>query len=255
MSGKMTTIEELSELAELAVKALAKKGATDAVAHAQLGDSRQVKFANNKLASHSTWSSAGIGLFASFDRRIVSTTVREHTKGSVEKAAAILQKLARAVEPNGEFQGLAEGPFKKGREAHYDKSLEEPGDLGVEIVEKAVEAALEEGGKRTAGVFEFETGQEFLATSAGARLGSKSSGCYFSIRALADGEASGAQSICSRTLKALPIEEAARRAGELAAMANRRARLRARGIRRNMGAASARGNTGHSWKRGLCVLC
>jgi len=219
----MSEFEELTNLSERAVEKLQARGASDATAHAHLGTTRQVKFANNKLANHSTWSTAGISLFAVFRKRIVSTTVREHTVEKVDEAVNTLEKLSKAAAPNKEFEGLAKGPFKLGKEANYDKKLEEPGELGVEMVERAVEAARKEGAQRTAGVLELSAGKEFLATNHGARLETKGSGVYFSIRAMAEGEASGAQALCSRTLKALPLEKAATRAGELAKMAEKKA--------------------------------
>jgi PmbA protein len=221
----MTSLDQLAELAELALRGLEKRGAGDAQAHAYLADARQVKFANNTLALASRWSTASLHLFASFGGRIVTTTVRQADSARVEEAVGTLEKMSKGLAPNEEFKGLSRGPFAKGAEPHYDPTLEEPGERPVELVERAVEAALREGAQRVAGVLELSTGEEFLATSAGFRGRSRGSGAYLSVRALVDGETSGAQALCARTLDRLPVEEAARRAGELASLAKTKAAL------------------------------
>lgn len=215
--------ENLARLAELSVTELVKAGATDATAGAYQGVKRQVKFANSALVLASAWSGESIHLFASFDRRIVSTSVREITQQGIKDAVGKLAKLSRQVEPNPEFEGLATGPFTAGKAPNYDQTLEEPGEKGVELVELAVQTAQQEGAKRVAGVLELHTSREFLATSAGARLESKDSGAYFSVRALVDKESTGAQALCSRTLSRLPVEAAARKAGQIAKLATTKA--------------------------------
>jgi len=196
-------------------KGLKNIGADDFVIEYINGNSEQIKFANNQIVENTTWLSANITIFAAIKKRIISTVINDLTKESAEGAIKKIAKFSRMIEPNSEYMGIAQGPFKyKKIEGCFDKKV-----ISVnsdELVESAINKALQCGAKRVAGVLEKSSGELALTTSGGVDALEKGTHVYLSLRALAEKDASGHKVCVSRTMKGFDVEKTAEDAAIIA---------------------------------------
>ncbi len=91
-------------------------------------------------------------------------------------------------------------------------------DNAGDVVEEAMNIALENGAKRSSGIFEIYNDKSSLVTSNDVKENDKSTRFYFSIRSLINKEASGHQYCCSRNFKDLEYKKSSLRAAEIAKM-------------------------------------
>lgn len=208
------------EIARYLKKGLLKKGASDVVVSVQTRDSQLLKYSNNKINTTKKWELTNIGIFVCYDKRIVVTDIRDISKKSADSTIKSIISLAKASQPNKEYQGIAKGPFKYKKTIEgYDKKIVELGEKGIDYVENAINLSIAEGAKRCSGVFEFGEGNIFLTTSNDVETREKATRAYFSIRAFKDKNASGHMVGVSRILKRLEINKAVLKATSIAKQA------------------------------------
>jgi PmbA protein len=218
---------------------LIKEGADDAVVSGSKSSGQQIKFVNNKVAKTGTEGLVNVGIFFVKDRKVVTTSFKEAIDLSAdspldlpsmsflkEKSDKLIQRLllfSKPLQPKEDWFGLAEGPFKyKEIPDTYDHKIANiSAEQQVDLVEKGIVAALKEGAKRCGGIFEVQTGESFLVTSRNVETKSKGTSVYYSIRALLDKEASGHNTASERMLHKLNVEETAKFAGQIAALAKK----------------------------------
>ena len=205
------------EIARYLKNGLLKKGASDVVVSVQTKDSQLIKYSNNKINTTKKWELTNIGVFVCYDKRIVVTDIRDISKRSAEATIKSIISLAKASQPNREYQGIAKGPFKYKKTVEgYDKKIVELGEKGIDYVEDAINLSIAEGVKRCSGVFEFGDDSIFLTTSNNVETREKATRAYFSIRAFKDKNASGHMVSVSRILKRLEINKAVLKATSIA---------------------------------------
>lgn len=206
---------DAEKIARYALKRLGESGASDVVVDASASNLHQIKFVNSRIISTNDWSESSIALFASFGKRIVSANLHEHTEKNADAVIKHMADVARHVAPKEDYNGIAMGPFSYAKR-RCDASITQPGLQGVEMCEEAISAAFDAGAKRAAGQLQLGYGRTLLLTSGGVDAESESAGAYFSVRAFADKDASGAGATCSVELGKLNAAGAAARAAELA---------------------------------------
>jgi len=195
-------------------------GADDVVAIGEEVRGWQVKFVNNRIATGMSSYDNEISLFVSKEKRIGVTTIKEFSRRNVEESVSKLLRFTKKMQPNEEYAGIAEGPFRyKVVKGVYDGRIGKLEDRATDFIEEGVNAALAEGAKRASGVLRYGMKEELLVTSNDARSSERSSDMYFSIRALADKDASGHKVCCSTTLRNFSPEKTGARAGRIAKMA------------------------------------
>lgn len=177
--------------------------------------STQIKFVNNQIIMNKTWLSAHLDIFAAIKKRIISTSIKDLTKSSAEEAIRKIVKLSKMVEPNKNYKGIAQGPFKyKKIQGLFDKNVEQ---ANVDyLVEAAVNRALKSGAKRVSGVLEKSSNKSLLVTSGGVEASEKGTHLYISLRALVKKHASGHSVRVSRNLKDFDVRKTAENAAEIA---------------------------------------
>lgn len=209
--------EKKIDLANYVVKKFLRMGANDVVVSATSQETTQIKFANSEISTTQTWQSEKMHLFIAVNKRLVSTSLRSFTKQAADETVDKLMAFAAATEPNKEYEGIAEGPFTYSQiKDVYDKAVEELGEKAVDITESAIQTAMQNGAKRTAGVFETATYQTYLLTSNKAEAFDKGTKLYLSLRALIDKFASGHYVCNSRMLRHFKHEQTAEKAAEIA---------------------------------------
>jgi len=208
------------DLVEKIVKRSKELGADDVVAIGEEFRKWQIKFVNNRIATGMSSYGNEVSLFVSKDKRIGVTTIKNLSKRNIEESISKLLRFTRKMQPNPEYYGIASGPFRyKVVEGIYDGRIGKLEERAVDFVESGINAALQEGATRASGVLRYNIKSEFLVTSNNVTATERSSGIYFSIRALADKDASGHKVCCSTSLSDFSPEKAGSEAGRIAKMA------------------------------------
>ncbi|MBU2634056.1 MAG: TldD/PmbA family protein [Nanoarchaeota archaeon] len=196
---------------------LMKKGADDVVLEYVTSEGTQLKFVNNKIVKTGTEVLNNLAIFVVQKGKIISTSLKDLNKDSADKLITNIFKFLKNSEPSKDYRGIAKGPFKyKNIEGVYDKKVLDFDE--VDLLNKGINAALENS-KRVSGIFETSMTSDYLLTSNGAEVEEKSTNLYFSIRAFNKKEESGHMTACSRSLNDFTVEDAGRKAGEIAKLA------------------------------------
>jgi len=209
---------ELIELANYVKKKLAEKKAQDTVITAVESSSNELKFVNNEIIKTSFNNGANIGIFTTFDKKIVLVPLKDLTKSGADKIVEKILKFVRHIEPKEDYFGIAEGPFKHKPIADtFDKKIENiDAKSQIDIVEAGINSALSQGATRASGISELSFAEFYKTTSNGVEASAKHTSAYFSIRALLDKEASGHATTSGCMLNKINVVGAGSFAGELA---------------------------------------
>lgn len=209
--------QEFKDLTEYAVKSLKNLGAGDAVAVLAEHDSSQVKFANSKIVANKTWESADLTFFLEYKKRLAITTIKELSKQSIADTAKKLIEFAKATEPNRDYKGIAEGPFKyKKVEETFDKKIVMLNEKIIDYIDDAINIANENRIKRIAGIIEKSSGCTYLATSNNVGVEDEGTNIYFSLRAINEKDESGHMVSVSRVLNKFKPADATKFAVDIA---------------------------------------
>lgn len=196
-----------------------KLGATDAIAEVYLGRERRIKFANNEIVMAEEREKTSLSIFVAIKERRAAVSMDGLIFRNIEKAVKKAVQLAKMSQPADVYAPLPEGPFKYDKRLLRAERIRGDPDKLVDAVEAAINAALSEGAKRTAGNLIYSSGKSWLRTSGKAYGVFEDASIELSIRAFASGDATGHfVSIAAREQDFNP-EDAGRRAGELAKLA------------------------------------
>ncbi len=207
----------MRDVAKQVMNTLLKKGADDVAILASSSRASQIKYSNSHINATKNWELEFLNIFLAKDRRLVSTTLRDLSKQSAEKAADKLIKFAKSAPENKSYRGIAQGPFEYPNiKDTYDSTIDELGAGCITKVEEALELADELGAKRAAGVFESYSDKSYVLTSNNVEAEQKGTGVYFSIRGFASKHASGHMVAVARKLDLLEMEQAVRKAVQIA---------------------------------------
>ena len=197
-----------------------KAGASDVVININEDDSQQVKFANSKIAITQSWTTEKADIFVAVGKKVVGTTLKDFSETAIEEAVGKIMKFANATQPNEDYEGIATGPFNyKEVEETYDSKIASMDEKAVDLTIAGINAAVDNGVKRTAGVFESTTFNSYLLTSNDVEASEKGTKLYFSLRALIDKYASGHCVSNSRILSKFNPEQDGKDAAETAKLA------------------------------------
>lgn len=178
-------------------------------------NSRQIKFANNKIVKTGIEERSHTHIFVSKDKKIISTTLKETDDKTVDKTVNMLNQMIKKVDAKKDYNGINDKKYKlKEIKEGYDKKVKNIED--VDYVQKGINAALREGAKRTNGIFEVHDSESEVLTSKGIHFKDKGTELYFSIRSFVKDDESGHMNCVSRVLKKFNVEKAAKKSGEIA---------------------------------------
>lgn len=206
---------DYADMAERIVHRAVKRGADDVVAGVNVNRSYQVRFAQNEPVISNRWRETGAFAGVVVEKRVVGTEIKDLSR--VDEAVDDLVATARKSQENPQYGGIAQGPFT------YKLSTPDPKILdltdGGDLVYAAVNAALEEGAKETAGSFWKYDEETFLHTSNDAIGHERGGSLSLSIRAMAGPDSSGHDVACTTHASEFDPEKAGRNAGKIAALA------------------------------------
>ncbi|NJE41986.1 TldD/PmbA family protein [Thermococcus sp. GR6] len=204
---------------EFILKKAKELGFGDVVVLGYEMDRRQVRFANNEITVAKNWHERKVELFVELDKRIAGTSITELSEENIERTLKALLSTLKNMAPKEDYYGIADGPFEyRDIPETFDKAIVEL-DEPNEYVETAINAALEEGAKRVAGVLYTDHNRIYLTTSNGVEAFDGGTGIEISVRAFIGDLESGHGTNSVRILKKFDPESAGRKAGEIAKMA------------------------------------
>lgn len=220
------------EIGKYIVDKASKLGVDDAVVTITPSLTKQIRFANNEITLSTIWDTIDVEVFLAYKKRLISSNLNNPsmsetfssigggtnlTKDDVDKFLGRMIKIAKVLAPKEDYHGIAQGPFKYNsiKDLH-DKKIENLGEKTVDFVEDAIDAAMNEGAKRCAGVLYSNLWEEQKFTSGGVEASDKGSSINFSIRAFAEKDASGHSVSVSRILNRFDAKKAGAEAGALA---------------------------------------
>ena len=213
---------EPGAIADFFQKGLLRRGADEVLVGIGHEDASQLKFANTKIITSMMWDEGVISLFFAWKKRLVATSVKDFSEKKGLVLMDNLLKFARALKPNKDYWGLAEGPFTyPSIERLYDPRVAHLEDKAVDYVAAGMDAAQRAGVKRVAGGREGGTSEVSLFSSHRVAARQKSSFLYFSLRAFWDKGASGHMVTGSRTCAGFDPAFVGRYAAEIARNAQR----------------------------------
>lgn len=210
---------EPSKIPSLVVSMGKKLGATDISARVSIDYVSMIRFANNEITV-SKWNTRTVAsVFVAVEKKRATAEITNPSLVTLRQFMDRLVSTAKTSPEADVYAPLPKGPFK------YNRSLAKPGRIDsspgalVGHVEAAVNEALSQGAKRVAGSLVYRRSKLVAETSGGARGSCEHATIEISVRALANGDASGHfVSIAARDDDFKP-EEAGRKAGEIARMA------------------------------------
>lgn len=205
----------MQDYASRIVKKGLSLGCQDVVADVYETQHFQIRFSQNQVDITNSWREQAASVFCVHDKRVVATDIRNLDKA--DQAVENIVKIAKSSQQNKEYGGIAKGPFKY-KPISVDKRIVSL-EGGSDFVYAAVNAALAEGSKETAGTFLRTSETHNLATSNGVEAKDQRAGLYMSIRALVTAEASGHGIECATHLPRFKPENAGKKAGQIAVMA------------------------------------
>lgn len=203
------------ETAAYALKRLQEKGCDDAIVEVSEETSSQIKFSNNKISITQHWDSLTMGIFASLNKKIVTTTLKDFTTKKINHLLDQLLTFTKKTKPNDDYHGIAQGPstYTPIKDS-YDKKVTAADP--VDIVHHAITTALDNGAKRTTGLLNIAEQHVHLLTTGNIQADDKSTLIHLSIRSLIDKHATGHTTETSRTLKPFKPERAAEESATIA---------------------------------------
>lgn len=204
------------EITQFLLEELKRRGADDVVLQLGSGETTLIKFVNNKISTTKSWESTNLTIFAAKDQRIVTSSLRTFDKETAKKCAENMIKSLGKMQPNKDYQGIAQGPFKYAKEQDcFDPKVEAMNEELVDLVKQAIDVAKKKT-KRSSGTMEKTYAQSYLLTSNNVEAKEKGTGLYFAIRTLIDKNSSGYGSSVTRMRDKLKIQETVEHATNIA---------------------------------------
>ena len=211
---------EKPSIAKSLIDKFVKAGADDAIVDVNEIQTRQIKFSNSKISITQSWNRMKADVFVSAGKKLVSTSLKDFSERAILDSVDRIMKFVKAVPPTAEFEGIAEGPFSYQEiEETYDPEVENLDEKAVDLVMGGINASVNNGVERNAGVLESSAFSSYLLTTNNVEAEDRGTTLYFSLRALIDKYASGHSVSNSRVLKRFKPEQDGVQASETAKLA------------------------------------
>jgi len=208
------------EISSYIVDLALKKGATDVVAELHNEQRIMIRFSNNEVTVSKSYDESLISIFLMIKNRRAATTVPISSTQNLEKTVENLVKIAKITPPAELYAPLPEGPFS------YDPKLLRASRVSLNperligYVEEAINSALEEGARKTAGTLIATKEELILATSGNVHASQEKGNLEISVRAFTSDVSSGHFVSISGDEEKFDPSEAGRTAGRIAKSAS-----------------------------------
>jgi PmbA protein len=197
-------------------------GATDVIARGTVGANYQIRFSNSNIDISKKWDQNQLEIFLAVGRKTTQLDIQNPSPAKIEERVKQAVSFAEKMPESQLFAGM-----EKKKQAFpkiaglYDKRTEAFYEQAPEIANIAINASLEEGAKRAAGVLYFGHFTTFLATNHGISGNYDHSYYRLTIRSFVDNESSGQGIAVGRQLADIEqkVTAAGKEAGNIASMA------------------------------------
>ena len=193
-----------------------KAGATDVVGQVEIEKRRMVRFSNNSITVTKTWDVVSPSVYLGFGNRSIASRFGDSSISTLEQTIAQMLPAVKAL-PETIESHIPKGPFSyKQISGLYDSKIPTlEGEL-TDKVETAINASLNEGAKRVAGVLSSYHTQRILKTSAGADASTEQTLIEISLRSFIEDDASGQGISVATTLNEFDPAGAGKESGSMA---------------------------------------
>lgn len=194
-------------------------GATDTVIEVYKGLTRMIRFSNNEIDVVKEMVDERVAVYAAIREKKAVLEVNETSAPAIKKAVKEVVEMAKKSQPSDVYAPLPKGPFTYNPKLLKVGKIKGSPEYLVGYVETAVNAALNEGAVRVAGVLTYSKGKRILRTSNGAEGVSNPSSISISVRAFAADDATGHFVSIAADDKNFKPEAAGKMAGQIAKLA------------------------------------
>ncbi len=207
---------------EKALEVAQKEGATEVIARLVEGPNYQIRFSNSNIDISKQWDQSMLEVFLAIGKKVTQVDIQDPTLSKIEQVVKQATKFAKRM-PDSQMYATMESKKHsyKAIDGLYDKSIESFPEKAPEMVNVAIQKALEVGAERVAGVLYFGKTKSDLLTSYGNNGSYDSSFYRMTIRSFVDFESSGQDIVVGRNMANIEkqLSQAGENAGNLAKMA------------------------------------
>lgn len=210
---------ELHEIVEKTVAYLEKNGQIDdAIVTADSSLVNQIRFSKNQIIVSKSWQEIDLSIFLSKDKKVATTSITDLSSiDNIYRSLDDLLAFTKSLEPNKEYYGIAEGPLKASETPDiYDPKLKDFFQIAVDKLDSALNIAMEEGAKDSAGTLDWSMGNIYTKTNHNIEMEEKSSRYQFVIRSFVSPTESGQGLSVGRMLNQMDMTQAGQNAGYIA---------------------------------------
>ncbi|MHA1271992.1 MAG: TldD/PmbA family protein [Promethearchaeota archaeon] len=215
-------MSDIKDLLKITVDIAHREGAKDVIAKLSKRKEHQIRFSNSQIDTIKQWNLDLLEIFLAIGRRFTVISVQNPNKESIEKKIGDSVKILKQSPKSFLYWGMEKKKqsYKK-IDGLYDDRIKEFPNKAPDLVMSAINASLEEGAKKVAGVLYF--GDYKTGVLTGYENGGVYDSSYYrlTIRAFVDAESSGQDIVVGRNLDNIEkkFEETGKNAGKLAKMA------------------------------------
>ncbi|MHA1212131.1 MAG: hypothetical protein ACTSSH_06700, partial [Candidatus Heimdallarchaeota archaeon] len=207
---------------EKAITVAQKEGATEIIAKMTESPSYQIRFSNSNIDIAKKWDTSVLEIFLAVGRKITQVDILDPTEKKIVEAIERSVALAKKMPDSELYAGMDKETYNYKKLAGlFDKRTENLYEKAPEMVNVAIDAAIDAGAKRVAGVLYFGSEKTEVRTGYGAHGTYDSSYYRMTIRSFVDNESSGQDVIVGRDLSLLEkrLTAGGQYSGNLAKMA------------------------------------
>lgn len=209
------------EILNTAAELIQNSGMDEFIAQYHRGYDWQIRFSNSEQDIMKQWEVDRLEVFLVKDKKTTTLQIDIPTKGLIEQKLKEAAVFMQNSPPNQLYAGMEQSIQKPASVSGlFDSRTEDLVASGSENVYHAIDAAMEEGAKKVAGVLYFGRQNSALRTSHGFSGDYESSYYRATLRAFVGSESSGQDILCGRNLDGFgsKMKKMGRNAGKIAAM-------------------------------------
>lgn len=180
------------DLLSKTLKFAEKAGATETIARLSEGPQYQIRFSNNNIDINKHWDHCLLEIFIATGRKCTEIDINNPTIETIEQRIKRATAFLKNTPDNKLYGGITQSANDyKQIPKIYDKRISDFYEKAPELVNVAINAAREEGAKRSAGVVYFGESNTKLMTSNNIEASYQDSFYRLTIRSFIDFESSG----------------------------------------------------------------
>lgn len=205
-----------------AIRVAQEENIDEVIAQRIKGKEFQIRFSNSAIDNSKIWRDDHIELFLAKGKKTTYLDIEAPTKAIISSRIKEASKFLSNLPESFLYGGMESIQHKYEKlDNLYDPKITDFSDRAPELVNAAIQAALEGGAKKVAGVLYFGSSKTDLSTSYGNEGSFLGSYYRFTIRSFADPESSGQGIACSRNFSGVENNfiKAGTTAGEIAKLA------------------------------------